>query len=193
MALSDIISAISLAVSLIVAYKSSLSRFSGKVWAATRFVLAHFDTIPCIGLACFFENVGARPGNLDDLRLIVTHEKTQTTCKFYPQLLRNDYSLYASYKDSDWFPFAGMPLTPNKRIERYIIFKPLDDAFTAKPGLYKVTLQHRWYGSKKWLNNTPTMRFELSEQIARQWNNPEEPAVQVLTKHTLEHRDEAGI
>jgi hypothetical protein len=183
--ITSVIAAAALVVSLVTAYKTFFTRFSGKVWPATRLVLSNVDNIPSIGLACFFENSGARPGILDDLRLAVKHSESGAIHFFFPQLMRNDYNIFMSYSGEDWFPFSGVSLSPQERTERYVLFKPKNDRFTAQKGLFEVTLESRWYKSKKWDIAPPQLYFELTEEVAERWNNPESPALQVLSNDLL--------
>ena len=147
---ASLIAALSFVVSCVTAYKTLLARFSGKCGVSTRLILTHVDQTPSIGLACFFDNTGARPGVLDDLRLAVTHRQSGAKYLFFPQLMRNDYSIYASYELQDWFPFSGISLSAQERIERYVLFKPLYDRFIAAEGHYEARLEVRWYKSDKW-------------------------------------------
>jgi hypothetical protein len=185
---SNIVALVALVLSVATLYKTFLARFNGKAWSSTRLVLTHLDTIPCIGLVCFLENLGAKPGNLDDLRLRVKHDGTGAIYYFFPHLMRDGYSIYMSYQEKDWFPFSGIPLSDNNRVEKYVLFKPLNDKFSAEKGSYEVILESRWYGKLQWIGNSPSLRFSLTNEVSKQWNDPTKPAIQVLSSGLLEGR-----
>lgn len=174
-----IISMLSLVISGITAYRTLFARFSGRAWPAKRLVLTRIDGIPAIGWACFFENSGARPGGLEDLRLLVEHPNSGASYRFYPVLIRNDYNIFASYRGEDWFPFSGITLGPKSRTERYILFKPLHNKFEAREGDYQISLQCIWQNTSEWSYVLAPLTFDLQEEIAQQWNSPEASAIQV--------------
>lgn len=192
---SNAIAILALIVSLVTAYKTLFARFNGNAWASNRFVLTKLDTIPSLGVACFCENLGARAGALDDLRLKVHHNETKSTFEFYPQLMRNDYSIYKSYKDADWFPFSRILLPPRQRMEKYVLFKPLNDQFTAQPGTYHVTLEARWDDglglepSDGWNDSDPAQTFTVSDQSAGNWANEAGLVWQVHSNELLAQRN----
>jgi hypothetical protein len=183
-----VVSALSLIISAVTAYKTLFARFSGRVWPATRLVLTRIDGTPSLGLACFFENAGARPGFLDDMRLVVEHRETGATYKFFPLLMREDYNIFESYEGKDWFPFSGFSLAPGVRTERYLLFKPLHDEFRAQEGRFQVSLQSRWYAKDEWKTLPVSLPFRLTEQVAQQWNDPEAPALQVASEDVQQRR-----
>ncbi|MCL4273353.1 MAG: hypothetical protein KJZ77_05735 [Anaerolineales bacterium] len=184
---SEILSSLSIIISLIVAYKTVFARFNGKVSLATRVILTHVDKIPSIGIACFFENSGALSGIIDDLRIIVKHNESGTITYFYPHVLRNDYSIFKSYNDGDWFPFSTTTLSAHQRMERYIIFKPKYDEFKSQVGKYSLTLESQ-LKDQKW-KQSHELKFNISEEVASHWNTPEASAMQVLADSVLEKRN----
>jgi hypothetical protein len=175
------ISAISLVVSVITAYKTLFARFSGQVWLGNRIMLNRIDDVPSITLAFFFENSGAKLGILDDLRILVEHIDTDTTYKFFPLLVRDDYNIFSSYKREDWIAFGGIVLPPGSQTQKYVFFKPSNDQFQAQQGSFVISVQSRWYGKKKWNTLDASLRFELSEEDAKQWNDPKARALQVAS------------
>lgn len=187
--ISAVLAAVSLLVSLFTAYRTLLSRFSGKCSTSMRPVLTHVDEIPAIGLACYFDNSGARPGMLDDMRLIVKHRESGATYAFYSHLMRNDYSVFAGYTVPDWFPFGGVSLSARERIERYVLFKPKNDRFSAQHGLYEVMLEARWYQRKEWDSVRSLFHFELDNEVAQHWNDPIAVAIQVHSTEVQARRD----
>jgi hypothetical protein len=186
--ISSVLAFVSILLSAATFYRNFFKRFSGKAWPSTRLVLTHLDTIPCIGLACFFENAGAKPGKLDDLRLRVKHTETGAIYYFFPHLMRNDYSIFESYEEENWFPFSGIPLSDNKRVEKYLIFKPMNDSFSPEIGSYDAVLESRWYGNAEWISNSTHLPFSLTNEVAEHWNAPDTPALQVLSDGILENR-----
>lgn len=186
---SILIAGLAFTISLATAYKTLFARFRGKAWASNRLVLTRIGETPSIGLACFFENVGARAGMLDDLRLEVKHDETNTIFYFYPQMMRDDYSIYKAYTEADWFPFSGISLPARQRSERYLLFKPLNDQFAAKSGHYQVALQTRWEGKRTaaWDPGLPQV-YTLDEEIAKRWADKIGPTLQVASEQLLGHR-----
>jgi hypothetical protein len=165
-----IISSISLLVSIITAYRTLLQRFAGKVWLGNYVVLNHINNISAVTLTCFFENSGAKLGISDDLRMVVEHRETGAAYKFFPIVMRDDYSIFEDYDEKDWLAFTGIILPPKARVQKYIVFKPLIDHFEAQKGHFEISVQNRWYGSRKWGELPFTLPFELSEDDAKQWN-----------------------
>ncbi|MEI2690763.1 MAG: hypothetical protein V9H69_14050 [Anaerolineae bacterium] len=98
------IASLSLLVSLFTAYRTMLARFAGRVGHAPRVILTRIAGVPSIELACFFENSGAKPGTLDDLRLKVIPQEGGEVSYFYPELMRNDYNTRQSYDEANWYP-----------------------------------------------------------------------------------------
>lgn len=187
--ISAVLAAVALLVSLFTAYRTLLSRFSGKCSTSMRPVLTHVDDIPAIGLACYFDNSGARPGALNDMRLIVKHRESGATYAFYPHLMRDDYSVFASYTVPDWFPFGGVSLSARERIERYVLFKPKNDKFSAQQGLYEATLETWWYQRKAWDSVRSLFHFELDSEVAKRWNDPVAIAIQVHSTEVQARRN----
>jgi hypothetical protein len=182
------IPALALIISLFTAYRTFMANFSGRIWFSNRIVLTHVDNIPSLGLACFFENKGARPGILDDLRAKIDPKDSGTTYYFYPILFRNDYSIFKSYSESDWFPFSLIPLPPNYRSEKYILLKPMNDNFTCTQGELEISLEVRWYGKDKWVTVVPVLTFLLSQEIAEKWNDPKSASIQITSLEILTQR-----
>ena len=105
--------------------------------------------------------------------------------------MRNDYSIFASYQEENWFPFSGIPLTSKQRVERYILFKPLNDKFAAQAGDYSVLFEVRWHSGSKWTNQTPALKFSLTPEASSNWNDPASAAWQVLSAELIELRQKA--
>jgi hypothetical protein len=189
MQLSDILalvlSLLSIAVSVTVAYLTLMARFKGKIWPVTSIVLTKIstpdkDNIPVIGLACFLENQGARPGRLDKLRLKVSNTKVESSVSFYPHIMRKDYSIFASYQDSDWFPFGGVGLFEKGKVqEYYLIFKPRELDYVPYSGEYEIVLEALWMGSKRWAKVKPVIPLILTEKNISDWRSPTTPAFQI--------------
>lgn len=188
---SEIIALISLVVSSFVAYKTFVARFKGKIWPSISVVLTMIDKTPSIGLACFAENLGARPGRLDDMRLSVKHVETDLTYMFFPQLVRDDYNIFAPLREQDWFPYSGLLLLGGDKIEKYILFRPLNDDFKAKIGNYQVVLEIRWKDGK-WERKYPEIPITLNSNVAASWNTPDAQAIQVFSNDMLARRKEEG-
>ena len=192
----DIIAGLALIVSLFTAYKTLLARFAGNVFPASYLALSHVGESPSITptiiLACFFENSGARPGILDDLRLIVKHNEGGTTYYFYPHLLRDDYNVFVNYNDKDWLVFGGISLSARAKIDRYVLFKPLNDRFKAESGSFEMMLECRWHDTKKWSSTRPVLHFDLSASVAERWNDQVGQAVQVASNELMVYRKAFG-
>jgi hypothetical protein len=191
----NIIAGLALIVSLITAYKTLLARFTGKVSPASFLALSRVGKVdksetmtPAIVLACFFENSGARPGILDDLRLIVKHNDG-TTHIFYPQLLRDGYNVFAGSEEKDWFAFGGISLAAHAKIDKYVLFKPVNDKFKAGSGVIEVTLECRWHDSKQWSSTRPVSHFELLPSVADTWNDPAGRTTQAVSKELMAFRE----
>lgn len=167
------IASLSLLVSLLTAYRTLLARFSGKIGHAQRVVLTRIAGVPSIELACFFENSGAKPGTLDDLRLKVIPQEGGEISYFYPELMRNDYNTRQSYSDVEWSPFVNILLSARDRVGRYIVFKPLSNRFVAKEGTLEILLQCRWHRSKKWSDGPAKLTIALAKEDTETWNNPD--------------------
>ena len=167
------VSLLALLISLYTAYKTFLAKFTGRVWFSNRIVLTHIDNVLSLGLACFFENSGAKPGILDDLRARVEQVDSGTATYFYPLLMRNDYSIFKSYSESDWYPFSMVSLPPNFRAEKYLLLKPLNDNFAALEGDMNITLEVRWHENNRWAIISPTLAFDLTNELVNKWRSPE--------------------
>ncbi len=63
-------------ISFYTAYKTFVARFLGKVCFSNRLVLTHLDGVPAYSLACFFRNLGAKLGSLDDFTSGSKHNDT---------------------------------------------------------------------------------------------------------------------
>jgi hypothetical protein len=150
--------------------------------------LAHIDDIPSLGLACFFENSGAKPGILDDLRAKVVPKDSGTSYYFYPILMRNDYSIYRAYGEGDWFPFSMISLPPNYRVEKYLLLKPQNDRFVSSAGDLDITLEVRWFGEENWTPIPPKLTFSLSAEIVTRWNDSKSSAIQITSHDMMNHR-----
>jgi hypothetical protein len=183
--LSLSVSLISVLISMFVAYKALLSKFSGAIWPVTEVVLGKLsikdkDHIPVIGVACFLENQGARPGRLDNLRLKVSNANIESSYTFYATMMRRDYSIFASYQEESWFPFGGIGLfEKGKAQEYYVLFKPSEINFVPSSGEYKISMDALWMGSKNWLEIKPTMKINLTDKMIADWRSPTAPAFQV--------------
>lgn len=182
------ISAVSLVVSCYVAYKTFLQKFLGKIWYAQAIVLTHVDQTPSIGLACFVENKGAQPGYLEDVRLAVKHFQSDSKYSFYPLLTRDDYSIFESYVEKDWYPFSGFYLLPKDKSSKYMLFKPLNDHFNAQEGDYQIEIEVRWRDTQEWEKIPHDMKIEVSSELANNWNDPNSPAYQVFSNQILQSR-----
>lgn len=189
MELSDtialVLSTLSIIVSVVVAYLTLLARFRGRIWPVTTFVFTKFsdkerDHIPAIGVACFVENQGARPGRLDNLRLRLSNSRTESQHAFYPHLVRKDYSIYASYQDSAWFPFGGIGLfEKGKAQEYYLLFRPNSPDFVPAPGEHEFVLEALWMGRRRWTPIKPRIALTLTEKHVADWRSPTTPAFQI--------------
>jgi hypothetical protein len=179
---------LALCVSSFTAYRTFLALFRGKVWFSNRIVLTHIDKVPSLGLACFFENSGARPGILDDLRAKVEQKDSGTTSYFFPMLMRADYSIFRSYSESDWYPFSMVSLPPNYRADKYLLLKPQNDQFVAVKGDMIISLEVRWHKKRKWDAVVPALHFTLTEDIASKWNDATTPAYQIISNEVMAQR-----
>lgn len=184
--LSDIISLLALLISILVAYKTLIARFNGRVWpvnalALTKISIEEKDNIPCIGMACFMENRGARPGRLDRMRIKVHNKQYESDHTFYAYWIRNDYRIFSSYQDSDWFPFGGIALFPDKKVQQYyVVFKPVDANFQPVAGDYTISMQVRWMSSNKYITIPPTIKLNLSQSDIQEWRSPTAQTKQIL-------------
>jgi len=183
-----ILSALALVVSVFTAYRTFLAQFRGKIWFSNRIVLAHLENVPALGLACFFENSGARPGILEDLRAKVEQKDSGTTSYFFPMLMRADYSIFRAYSESDWYPFGMISLPPSYRADKYLLLKPQNDQFTAVKGDMIVSLELRWHNQHQWQQVPPSLNFTLTDEIVSKWNNPSTPAYQVISNEVMVQR-----
>ncbi len=182
------VSLLALVVSVTTAYRTFFAKFNGRVWFSNRIVLTHIDRVLSLGFACFFENSGAKPGILDDLRAKVEQKDSGTITYFYPILMRSDYSIFKSYSESDWYPFSMVSLPPSFRAEKYLLLKPLNDQFTAVKGDMNITLELRWHGDGDWIIINPTLSFNLVDEIVEKWRNPESPAYQIISNDVVQDR-----
>lgn len=181
-----IVSVLSFAISGVTAYQAFFRKFDGKVWPGNYVALTYVNNYPAFVLICFFENVGAKIGILDDLQLKVEHRESGQTFKFFPVVMSNDYNIFKEYDDEDWRAFSGIVLHPNSRSEKYVAFKPLALQFVPRKGNYKLTLQRRWYGSNKWEEVEIFLPFELSESDVAEWKKKK--ALQIATANIQELR-----
>lgn len=186
--ISSSIAFISICLSGYVAFKTLIQKFFGKIWLSQAVVLTHIDKIPSLGLACFLENKGAQPGYLEDIRLVVKHTQSGSRYMFYPLLTRDDYSIFESYTTKDWYPFGGFYLLPKDKMSKYILFKPLNDQFSAQQGNYHIELEVRWENSKTWAQMTQNMVIEISPEMGKNWNDLNSPSYQVFSDHILANR-----
>lgn len=191
----NIIAGLALVVSLFTAYKTLIARFAGKVSPASYLAFSHVGEVgknenvtPAIILACFFENLGAKSGILEDLRLIVKHNDG-TTHPFYAYLLRDGYNIFARYEEKDWFVFGGISLAARTKLDKHVLFKPRNDKFKAESGVLEVALECRWQHSKKWSSTQPVLHFELLPSIADDWNDPVGKTFQVASQELMTYRE----
>lgn len=182
-----IFSFIALLVSFYTAYRSFWARFSGKVWCSNRIALIHSDGIPSLGLACFFENIGAKPGILDDMRVKVDLKEVGTSYYFYPLLMRNEYSIYKPYSVDEWYPYGMISMPPLYRAEKFIILKPQDDKFKAAIGTMTLRLEVRWSGQSRW-TSVEELSFNLDQTATDKWNDSTAPSWQVTSNSVLMKR-----
>jgi hypothetical protein len=177
-----IISAISLLVSLITAYKTLFQRFAGRIWLGNYLVLNRVNDAPAITLTVFLENSGAKVGILDDLRMIVEHQESGTSYKFFPVVTGDKYNILADgeTENEEWISFSGIVLPPSSRVRKYVAFKPVVDNFRAQKGHFKISVHSRWYDNKKWEISPLSLPFELAETDVGQWNE-QKKALQVAT------------
>ena len=183
-----ILSALALVVSVFTAYRTFLARFRGKIWFSNRIVLGRLENVPALGLACFFENSGARPGILDDLRARIEQKDSGTITYFFPMLMRSDYNILRAYSESDWYPFGMLSLPPAYRADKYLLLKPQNNQFIAITGDMIVSLELRWHNQQKWEQVLPSLHFTLPHDIVSQWNDPSAPAIQVISNEVMEQR-----
>lgn len=182
------LSVLAVCVSAFTAYQTFLAKFRGKIWFSNRIVLTHIDKVPSLGLACFFENSGALPGILDDLRAKVEQKDSGTTSYFFPILMRTDYSIFRAYSESDWYPFSMISLPPNYRADKYVLLKPQNDQFVAVKGDMNVSLELRWHNQEKWQSVAPSLHFTLTDDIASKWNDSTTPAYQIISNEVMVQR-----
>jgi hypothetical protein len=185
-----VIAGLALAISVLTAAKTFLTRFSGQAWPGTRFVLSHVSDVPSMGLACSFENPGAKPGALDDLRLVIKHNEGSTTSHFFAVQMRDDYNLFALDKETGWYPFNGVTLSGRQRIDRSVLFVPRSREF--KPpegGSFEVILESRRYGEKRWRSSRLKRHFDLAKDYADAWSKPNSSPIAVLCKELTDSRN----
>jgi hypothetical protein len=189
---SDLVSAglaiLALLVSSFTAYRTFFANFKGKVWISNRIVLTKFDDVPAIGVACFFENSGAKPGVMNDLRIKVEVNRAGASYFFYPILMREDYSIYKAYSEADWFPFSMIPIEPNDRFEKYLILKPLGDVFAINEGDIKVTLQIYWDEGNDWESVNPKLSFSITRELVDLFGADETSALQITSDDIMDRR-----
>jgi len=185
---SIILSGLAIIISGLTAFKTLLSRFNGKVSFSNTLSMLKIDNIPSIGLAAFFENIGAKAGSLDDLRLHVKNIGNGSEYDFYPILMRNDYNIYKSYKTIDWYVFSSILLEGKSSVEKYILFKPLYDEFKTSPGIISVRLDVKWCNKNKWSMINPIFTFDLSKELSDSWANPDIPTFTILSNEAMKIR-----
>jgi hypothetical protein len=189
--ITNVIAGLALLISLITAYKTLLSRFSGRIRPASRFSLSHVNNLPSIALACSLENAGARPGVLDDLRLVVKHNESGDTSRFNAQLARKDYGDSGGGGDKGWFLFSAISLPSREQTDRYVQFAPQNERFTAQEGHYEITVESMWYGSRRW-EGASSLHFELSKKNAEDWNTPTSQDILILSAELMRRRNLFG-
>lgn len=161
------------------------SGFAGQVFLGNYVVLNYVNNLPSVTLFCIFENSGAKLGILDDLRVIVEHHQTGVTYKFFPILLRDDFNIFKQYSNDDWSAFSGVVLSPNSRIQKFVVFRAVSDSFRIQKGQFKITVQSRWYGRNRWQDLPYPLQFSLTEDDAQQWNDPQKGQLQVASEAIL--------
>jgi hypothetical protein len=145
-------------------------------------VLNRVNEAPAITLTVFLENSGAKVGILDDLRMLVEHQESGISYKFFPVVVGDKYNILADgeTENEEWISFSGIVLAPSSRVRQYVAFKPLVDNFKAQKGHFKISVHSRWYGNKKWEVSPLSLTFELAETDVEQWNE-QKKALQVAT------------
>ncbi len=170
--IASIIASLSLAVSLLTAYLTLLSRFKAKVLPKRRVVLTQVEATPCIVLECEFINQGAKPGSIEDILIKMSHVETGSQFLFAPFLVRDEFNIFENYDAPNFSAFSSVSLGSRERRELFVVFKPMLTKFEPTAGTVKVQTSIRLNSKNKWENSIVQFTLNLEDVVVENWANP---------------------
>jgi hypothetical protein len=181
--ITAIISFLALIVSAITAYRTFFARFQGEVFLKPRVVLNRINEVSSIVVGCEISNRGAQAGIVDDIVLVIKHRqqhsKSMNTYSFLPLLVREDYSVFKSYKETDFEPFQSISVPSKSRLTRYIVFSPSSESFSPQAGEIELQLFSRNSNKPKWHEARGRVTFLINESHAATWQNPKGQGIMI--------------
>jgi len=191
---STAISILALIISGIAAYRTLFARFRSEIYVRPRIFLSRLNKAPCIVVGCEISNQGACPGSIDDIVLRVKHRqhgvwqgttKSINTYTFLPTLVREEYSLFKPYQESDFEPFQSVALSANTRLTKYIVFSPSDEAgFSPSTGEIELRFFKRNSQESSWREVRTRLQIPIDENAANIWGDPDGKSIMLeVTEH----------
>ena len=184
---STAISLLALTISGITAYRTFFARFRSEIYVRPRIFLSRVNRSPCIVIGCEISNQGACPGSIDDIVMRVKfrqHSTSQGTTKsintytFLPTLVRDEYSLFKPYQESDFEPFQSVALSANARLTKYIVFSPSNEAgFSPSAGEIELQFFSRNSREPNWRKVNAQLRIPIDESASAIWGDPDGKSV----------------
>jgi hypothetical protein len=191
--ISSLIAFLALVVSVITAYRTLLAKPQVDVFVKPRVILNRYNKIPSLVVGCEISNRGAQPSTIDDIVLYVKYRehnsdqgtKGISTHLLLPALTRESYSVFITYKDTDFEPFLSIPIPINTRLTKFIVFSPSNDnGFSPLEGELELQLFSRNAGEKKWRKASTELRVPINANSATTWKDPNGNGIQI---DTLDH------
>ena len=191
-ALSFTIAALALFVSGLTAYETFYAKFKCELFIRPRVVLTQIGNLPALVVACEIMNSGNCPGSIDDVVLAVKHRQYSTGSidryTFSPRLVRNSYSIFEDYEQTDFEPFQTIALTAKSRFSTHIVFMPANNSFTPSIGELTIQLFFKTSGSRQWKGSRNLEILGIDQESQQLWASSR--SVMIETKGNYEDRDE---
>jgi hypothetical protein len=187
--LTLIISVLALAVSFVTAYRTWFPKFKGEVFIRPYVVLTRLRGSPSIVMGFEITNTGNRSGLLNDLLLIMNYQQSNSRNKysFFPVLIRQKYSVFETYEESDFEPFQAISVSANERLTRYIMFLPSQAGFSPAAGDIEVNVFVRKREGE--FESAGKTRFTISSDEATIWQNPDGESIMKETAENNRYRE----
>ncbi len=180
MSTSDVVSAIisflALVISGYTAYKTILARFGSDVILKPRVALTNFKEGPSIVVGCDIANLGAKSGSIDDFVLLVKYRqqssKSINSLSFLPLLIRDDYSVFKNYVETDFEPFQSISLPKQSKTTKYIVFVPSDGKFSPSAGDIELQIYFRDSNASGFSKVKRVLNFSVNAEAVKIWGSP---------------------
>jgi len=183
--IASTISLLALLISVVTAYRTFFAKFQAGVYMLPRVALTRINKTPCIVIGCEITNSGAKSGAVDDIILISKYRQKDTksinTFTFLPLLIRDDYSVFKTYTESDFEPFQSIVIAANSRVTRYIVFGPSNKSFSPLPGEVELHVYSRSANETEWQKASGNASFPVDDLSASVWSSSENKSIMTDT------------